>query len=195
MDLIDKGKKLAQEGKYGDALDSFVLALENDKENPDIHFYIGLCYSSLEEFGYAKYHYQMALSLNPLHEKTKMVWDGIKDVIPQKPSEKKIVRSASHKALKEEDENLAKYAKTPVEDSLQAAAYEETASQSYSDDKPKKFKMTGDVWEKAFPIDNLPKPIETAGFPFWIFGVFAGIAVIASLVYFLLSSFSKSIGF
>lgn len=185
MDLIDKGKKLAQDGNYSDALESFFLALENDKENPDVHFYIGLCYSSLEEFGYAKYHYQMALSLNPAHEKTKMVWDGIKDVIPQKPPEKKIVRSAAQKALKEKEGRVP----DAPDGSNHTTAYEDAVSQDPYDAKPKKYKMTGDVWEKAFPTSAIPNAPEQSGFPFWIFGVLAGIALIAAFVYFLLASF------
>ncbi|MGC9327226.1 MAG: tetratricopeptide repeat protein, partial [Candidatus Hinthialibacter sp.] len=44
MDLFQEGKSLAQQGDYESALDAFILAMENDKENADIHFYLGLCY-------------------------------------------------------------------------------------------------------------------------------------------------------
>lgn len=182
MDYIDKGKQLAQDGKYEDALDALVLALENDKENPDIHFYIGLCYSSLEQFGYAKYHYQQALSLNPAHEKTKIVWDGIKSVTPEKPPEKRIARSAAHKALKEQQERRIEEQALPRENEREVA---ETPTQTEEDSR-KKYKLTDDKWEKAFPIE-MPAHAgnrDKSTFSFLMFLI--AIGIIGAIVYFLL---------
>jgi tetratricopeptide (TPR) repeat protein len=175
MDLIEKGKQFAQEGNYGEALDALVLALENDKENPDIHFYIGLCYSSLEEFGYAKYHYQMALSLNPSHDKTKIVWDGIKDITPQKPPEKRITRSAAQKALKKQNESFEEASPRPPVEPVQK---EEQA--------PHKYKMTDEKWEKAFPTDPAATNREPSGMAFTILWGIIAIAIIAFAVYYFL---------
>ncbi len=145
MDLFEKGKSLAREGKYEEALDALVLALENDKENADIHFFLGLCYSSLEQFSYARYHYEMALIFEPEHERTKLVWEGIKDVTPEKPPERRRVRSAEAKARKEEAKK-----KTPSEES---ANVEATRNPSISNRIP----ITDEKWEKAFPSDELTK--------------------------------------
>lgn len=144
MDLFEKGKSLAREGQFEDALDALVLAWENDKENADIHFFLGLCYSSLEQFSYARYHYEMALILEPEHERTKLVWEGIKDVTPEKPPERRRVRSAEAKARKEEEKKTQPKESTDVE---------ATRNPSISNKIP----ITDEKWEKAFPSDELTK--------------------------------------
>ncbi|MDX9753866.1 MAG: tetratricopeptide repeat protein [bacterium] len=174
MDFIQKGKQLAQDGKYDEALDALVLALENDKENPDIHFYLGLCYSSLEEFGYAKYHYQMALSLNPQHGKTKLVWEGIKDVTPQKPPEKRITRSAAQKALKEQE----------VVPEPKADPAPPLMPEPEIESPLKKYKVTDDKWEKAFPSDLAAS--SRSSLPMTLLYALIGIAIIGALVYYAL---------
>lgn len=185
MDFIEKGKKLAQDGNYEEALDAFLLALENDKENPDVHFYLGLCHSSLEQFGYAKYHYQMALSLNPEHEKTKMVWDGIKDVTPEKPPEKRATRSAAQKALKEQQPEAAARQKESQPATKSATA----AQESELEKKSKTFKVTEDKWEKAFPSDTMPEKSKKEGSFFsWVIALI-GIAIIGYIVYYLLINY------
>ena len=155
MDYLEKGKTLAKNGQYEEALESLALALENDKENPDIHFYIGLCYSSLEQFEYAKFHYQLAQVLDPNHEKTRLVWDGLSHVEPKKPPELHLVRKATA------HERRAKETDTPlkVEKNFETDSY--PTSDAYTS-KPNQ--ITDETWEKAFPTAKLE--IDTR-VPWW----------------------------
>lgn len=179
MDYLEKGKKLAQEGNFEEALDAFLLALDNDKENADLHFYLGLSYSSLEQFPFAKYHYEIAFRLNPNHGKKKLVWDGVKDVVPQKPPEKRLMRSAEAKARKSQD-----HVKEEEE-------FYQTDSQDYGElsDKKSGLQFTSEKWERAFPADEIIKKKKESNVwkNFMIFVV--GTAVVATIVYFLLTIF------
>ncbi len=175
MDLYEQGKSLALEGHYEEALDAFILAQENDKENPDIHFYLGLCYSSLENFPYAKYHYEIALKLKPNHEKTRLVINGLKDVESQKPPERRISRQAAAKIRRapepaEKEESDADAPDKPP--TLQ----KQSAKLVYTDQK----------WEQAFPSDSIMKE-EKDGIFLKIVFILIGIALVAALVYFGLS--------
>lgn len=105
MDLMQKGKQYAQAGRFEEALDAFLLALENDKENPDLHFYLGLSFSSLEQFEYAKHHYETALMLDPNHQKTKLVFDSVQNVDAKTPPERKLLLKAIAKTRKEQNES------------------------------------------------------------------------------------------
>jgi len=185
MDLVQKGKQLAQDGNYAEALDAFLLALENDKENPDIHFYLGLCYSSLEEFRYAKYHYQMALTLQPDHPKTKMVWDGLKDVVPEKPPERRLTRAAAAKARRgqpAEDEALTETEVSPPMESTPAST-----SAPVSSGLDSKYKLTDEKWERAFPSDSLQEEEKSPLITFFI--ILLGFIIVAGIVYFLMQVF------
>lgn len=176
MDLVQKGKQLAQDGHYEEALDAFLLALENDKENPDIHFYLGLCYSSLEEFRYAKYHYQMALTLQPDHPKTKMVWDGLKDVLPEKPPERRLTRAAAVKARRAQAANDTEPAETDAPRTVEAAP----ASPSLDS----KYKLTDEKWERAFPSNALQEEEKSPLITLLI--ILLGLAIVAASGYFVL---------
>ena len=176
MDLFEQGKTYAQQGQFEEALDAFVLALENDKENADIHFYLGLCYSSLEEFPYAKYHYDMALTLAPTHDKTRLVYDGLKNVTAEKPPEKRRTRQAAAKARRSQS-------KTPT-------APEEKQQQNPLE-SPKinpKSTVSETQWEQAFPTDSMIKS-DKEGIFFKIIFILIGIALVAAAVYFGLSLF------
>lgn len=180
MDLFEKGKSLAQEGHYEDALDAFVLALENDKENADIHFYLGLCYSSLEEFHYAKFHYDMALKLKPNHAKTRLVYEGLKDVTPETPPERRITRQAAAKIRRAEAaETTSATPDTPEKT---------TPVHSLNPKLESKIKITDNKWENAFPAEELMKS-EHGGLGSKIFMALVGIAIVAALVYYGLSLF------
>lgn len=184
MDLLEQGKKLAQDGHFEEALEAFILALENDKENADIHFYLGLCYSSLEQFGYARYHYDMALTLKPNHAKTQMVYAGLKEFYPEKPPERRLTRKAAAKARRS-----------------QSSADSEPADQTYLQNQPSelannkssepKIKITDDKWERAFPAESILQPEEkVGGFKLLILALL-GIAIVALIVYFSLSFFME----
>lgn len=151
MDLLQQGKQLAQNGNYEEALDSFVLALENDKENPDIHYYIGACYSAKEEFRFAKYHYEIALRLQPDHPKAKMMIEGLADYTSEKPPERKQVRGATARTRKkqaaeaqEESTGMSQADETPMSNAGGAEVYSEP-----------RIKLTDDKWEQAFPEEEL----------------------------------------
>ena len=170
MDYLEKGKKLAQDGNFEDALDAFLLALENDKENADLHFYLGLSYSSLEQFPYAKYHYEIAIRLNPNHKKTKLVWDGIKHITPEKPPEKRLTRSAEAKARQSQIQDVQP---APV----------------HTPENSKDLQQTDDKWERAFPAEEIIRHEKDSSFVknFFIFVI--GITLVATIVYFVLSLF------
>lgn len=175
MDLFEKGKSLAQEGHYEEALDAFVLALENDKENADIHFYLGLCYSSLEDFRYAKYHYDMALTLKPNHAKTRLVYDGLKGIVPEKPPERRITRQAAAKIRRSQAAEVSEE-KSDAPETLRFETSEPPRPEP-------KLKLTDDKWENAFPAHELMKPEKGNAFTQFILTVI-GLAVIASLIYY-----------
>lgn len=205
MDLLQKGKHLAQEGNFEEALDAFLLAFENDKENPDIHFYLGLCYSSLEQFRYAKYHYDIALTLNPNHEKTRLVVDNLKDVIPEKPPERRLTRAAAAKERRQQtkpeketsEEDLT--AHEPEFDDVetdepivQTIDQEDDTSRQASEfvSKEQKYKVTDEKWEKAFPTEKMIHSSDeknpVAGFIL----IVLAIAAVAALVYFSFDFFT-----
>ncbi len=185
MDLVQKGKQLAQEGNYEEALDAFLLALENDKENADIHFYLGLCYSSLEEFRYAKYHYQMALTLNPEHPKTKMVWDGLKDVIPEKPPERRLTRAAAAKARRAHEAEDSGPAETEAPPSREESL--PPRQEAGSGGLETKFKLTDEKWEQAFPSDSLREEEKSPLITFLI--ILVGAALLVAAGYFIYTFF------
>ena len=182
MDLMQKGKQHAQAGRFEEALDAFLLALENDKENPDLHFYLGLSFSSLEQFEYAKHHYETALMLDPNHQKTKMVFESVQNVDAKTPPERKLLLKAIAKTRKEQEG-----AQTDPQ------AHEAEAS-SYSDDAPDpepRIKMTDDKWEQAFAAGDL-KPRRKSAQPsglvrlLWII---IAIAAVGAAVYYALNYF------
>lgn len=145
MDYLEKGKTLAKDGKHEEALESLSLAYENDKENPDIHFFIGLCYSSLEEFEYAKYHYEVALVFDPNHEKTNLMLGALDNYSSKKPPEDRLIRKAragEQRSQKKElgsqpDENTV-----PVHDLTPKLIKEQNGQEEQK-------------WEDAFPTDSL----------------------------------------
>ncbi len=146
MDLLEKGKSLARQGKHEEALDALLLALENDKENPDIHFFLGLCYSALEQYPYAKYHYNMVKVLQPDHPKLSLVWEGLEDVSPQKPPEKRMTRSAAAKAQKE---GASEESEEPEEISP------EKQEKIQNQEKKTGMKLSEPKWENAFSEDMM----------------------------------------
>lgn len=181
-DFLAQGKQKAQAGDYEGALDAFMLALENDKENPDIHFFLGACYSSMEEFRYAKYHYEIAHRLNPDHERTKMVWEGVKDVIPERPPERKLLRGAAARTRKEQQKekepagiptvNLEEPASPPGENHPEQHPFE-------ANDEPR-IKITDAKWEKAFPGQTVEvkedRPFIGGGLILWLIVIAATVA-------------------
>ncbi|RJP20446.1 MAG: hypothetical protein C4527_25055 [Candidatus Omnitrophota bacterium] len=175
MDLLEKGKEQARHGQHAEALDLLILALENDKENPDIHFYLGLCYSALEQFPYAKHHYQLVKVLKPDYPKLNLVWDGLKEFEPENPPERRIARSAAAKMRKQTVENR--------EDETPAKSFD-TISVKNSHEQ---IKITDAKWEKAFPTDQIMKPSTEMSTLQIIAIAVVGIAVLGTLVYVILS--------
>jgi len=175
MDLLEKGKKLAQQGKYEEALDSLILAWENDKENADIHFYLGLCYSSVQQFGYARYHYELALVVDPNHQKTKLVWEGIANVSPEKPPERRLTRAAAAKVRKESSEDRTHAVKEPEFDENRITLHN--------------IKITEDKWEKAFPASELMEAPKKSSPLLMFFMILLIVAMIGALLFFLLYAF------
>ncbi len=178
MDHLEKGKQLAREGNYEEALDAFLLALENDKENADIHFYIGHCYSSMEEFGYAKFHYQVAQSLDPNNPKLNIIWDTIKNVEAQKPPERKLTRAAAAK------ERRSQTQQTQTEEEQQEDQSSETQQEQYE----RKIKLTEDKWERAFPADHMVKDEDNSKF-FVNFLIFLILFALVGVVLFFVLQF------
>ena len=178
-DWLEQGRVLAQQGHYEEALDSLTLALEHDKNNPDIHFFLGLCYSSMQQFAHAKYHYQITQALNPNHSKIRLVWDGIKEVDAQKPPERTVTPAAAAKA-KQTLHSKSETIKIPK------PVYPPPKAKS---EKISKLKITEEKWEKAFPTDSLV-PIDTT-LPAWqkILLFLFGTILVVSLYYFLLNIF------
>ena len=175
MDLLEKGKQLAQSAKFDEALDALVLALENDKENADIHFYLGLCYSSLEQFPYAKYHFQLALKYNPRHPKINLVWDGIKDVEASKPPERHLTRAAQAKVRREQSA------------SAEAAESQKTAAPLVLENpRLSKLKLTEEKWEKAFPLESPDRYEKTMPFRQKILLVVIACVFVGIALFFLL---------
>ncbi|MGI6455955.1 MAG: tetratricopeptide repeat protein [bacterium] len=187
MDLLEKGKQLTQQGKYDDALDALYLALENDKENADIHFYIGLCYSSLEEFEYAKYHYQTALSINPSHPKTKLVWDGIKHHDSAKPPERSKTRSAAAKARREQPQE--EQSQTVVPEAPDYSA-ESMGIPTVDVDPSSRYKLTDDKWEQAFPTKDLAAEPSKMGIGTTIMLIVLALIILGLVAYFVFDTFA-----
>jgi tetratricopeptide (TPR) repeat protein len=160
MDIIEKGKKLAQEGNY-------------EKGNPDLHFYLGLCYSSLEEFPYAKYHYEKALTLQPDHAKTNIVFSSLNDVEAAKPPERD-----SHRPARDNIKPPKK--KAPVQEKKQTATPQ--TQQKH------KSNLTDKKWEDAFP-DDVIKTEEKSNVIWKILFMIIGIVIVACLVYYGLAYF------
>ena len=173
MDLLEKGKQLAKSAQFEDALDALLLALENDKENPDIHFFIGLCYSSLQQFSYAKYHYDLALVFDPKHEKTFLMASGLKGVTPEKPPHRSQLRSAEAK------ERLSQEISQEDADSTVSIDSSALSGQSKGD----KLNITGHEWEQAFPTDKMT--VDETGIPLWLTLLlfFAFLAVVGFIIY------------
>jgi len=184
MDHLAKGKKLAQEGNYEDALDNLLLALENDRENPDIHFFIGLCHSSMEEFAYAKYHYKIALSLNSEHEKTKLMWDGVKHVDAQKPPEKRLTKKAAAKERRQQQSAKQESAESQADTDDQFSP-EETGEQDNDASASSNYKVTDTKWEQAFPMENIENN-EDSSFLINFLIFLTGFAILAGIIYFIL---------
>lgn len=59
------GILLLGEGSYDKALEKFSNAKESDPLNANAHYYLGMAYSQMEEFGKAVSSYRKALKLNP----------------------------------------------------------------------------------------------------------------------------------
>ncbi len=178
MDLFEQGKSFAQQGQFNEALDALVLALENDKENPDLHFYLGLCYSSLEQFSYAKYHFDMALTLKPNHDKTRLVYEGLKNVTAEAPPERKMTRQATAK--------LRRAQADPPAEATESSQTKPTPP--LPQNILSKGKVTNDIWESAFPADEMIKS-ESTGILYKIVMIFVAIAIVGALVYFGLAVF------
>ncbi len=174
MDIIEKGKRLAQDGKYEEALDTLATALKNDKNNPDLHFYLGLCYSSIEEFAYAKYHYEIALTLKPDHDKTNMVFGSLIDVDAAKPPERLLSIQTKENVRPPENAEYAikNKAKEPPHKKLNP-----------------KLNLSEKKWEEAFP-DNLIIAEEKSNLLWKMIFMVIGIAIVASIVYYGLNYFA-----
>lgn len=173
MDLLQKGKALAQDGKYEEAMDAFLLALENDKENPDIHFYLGACYSALEQFRFARYHYEIAIRIAPDHEKTRMVLANLKDVVPEKPPETNLTRGAAARARRAKNDETE-----------ESGDSQETLSNAEYRTEPR-IKLTDEKWEKAFPADDMIRSSSDSPLVKVILFL-AGAALLSVVVFFIL---------
>lgn len=189
MDLLQKGKQFAKDGKYEEALDSLLLALENDKENPDIHFFLGLNYTNLDQPEYAKHHYETALKLDPGHQKTKLMISDVQHFDAKRPPERKLILKAISKSRKEQNEALssADEDEKPVPTINLEPDPESSESESKAPEEVGGVPLTDDKWEKAFPLDAPPSSSSGGGLN-WLW-IVVGIAVVGTLVYFALNYF------
>jgi tetratricopeptide (TPR) repeat protein len=158
MGLVEQGKELAQNGKYAEALELFKKALENDRRNPDLLFYIGTCYSSLGDFAVAKHFYQQVLKIDPNHSRTKKVWDGLEEVEARPPHDSK---------------------DPPASPEDPAAGLSEAVSEQLADTT----REPRDKWAEAFPDTLIQSPGRRGGLGIWAWVLVA--LVVAALVYFI----------
>lgn len=164
MGLMEEGKNLAQSGKYAEALEVFEKALEHDRRNPDLLFYIGACYSALGDFGAAKYLYHEVLKIDPSHDRTRKVWNGLEQVEARPPRDLPLAYSRSKRAQDSADEESV----SAVADTRPADTTREPV----------------DKWAKAFP-DTMTEPQpRRGGLSVWVW-VLVTLAV-AALVYFII---------
>lgn len=63
-----EGQKALEAKDYKKALDALKKALEVDKNNPDVHNYLGYSYRNLGDYDSAFKHYEQALALSPGHK-------------------------------------------------------------------------------------------------------------------------------
>ena len=47
---FESGLKLYRAKRYKNALDEFLLVADDPSENPDLSYYLGLCYANLEKY-------------------------------------------------------------------------------------------------------------------------------------------------
>lgn len=66
---VDDGIILYSQGAYQEAKDSFLSALEENPQNPALHFNVGLCCYRLGESGNAIFHSRKAVSYHPAKKK------------------------------------------------------------------------------------------------------------------------------
>ncbi len=144
MDYLEKGRELAKNGQHEEALEALSLAYENDKENPDVHFFIGLCYSSMNEYEYAKYYYEMALRFNPNHEKSQLMIGGLNNYTAKKPPEQRLIRKA------QAEERRSQKAEPQQDVNAKPNEYELNPKLPREKDPEKE-----ELWEEAFPTDSL----------------------------------------
>lgn len=163
MELIEQGKELALNGKYTEALELFKKALEKDRKNPDLLFFIGTCYSSLGEFSVAKFYYQETLRIEPNHSRTKKIWDGLEEVEARPPQDLK----ASPRAIGETIAVSSDRGSSDVGGGLSANTTHESADRSAA----------------GFPDTMLETDSRGDGVGIWLWVLVALVA--AALVYFV----------
>jgi Flp pilus assembly protein TadD len=60
--FLNAGEKKLRNEKYPDALDDFLKALELDRDNPEIHYYLGITYTRLEDYERGTRHLEEVLA-------------------------------------------------------------------------------------------------------------------------------------
>jgi len=65
--LYKKDKKSKSKKRFNDAINYFVLAHEEEPNNPDILYYLGISYSKVNDLMMAEIYYLMGLEINPNH--------------------------------------------------------------------------------------------------------------------------------
>jgi Flp pilus assembly protein TadD len=63
-----QGQQALEAKEYAKAIPALKKALEIDKNNPDVHNYLGYAYRNVGDFASAFKHYQQALALSPGHK-------------------------------------------------------------------------------------------------------------------------------
>ena len=63
-----QGKQAIEGKEYAKAVEALKKALDIDKNNPDIHNYLGYAYRNSGDFNSAFKHYEQALNLSPGHK-------------------------------------------------------------------------------------------------------------------------------
>ena len=63
-----QGKQALEANEYAQAIPALKKALEIDKNNPDVHNYLGYAYRNTGDYDSAFKHYERALALSPGHK-------------------------------------------------------------------------------------------------------------------------------
>ncbi len=73
--LVEVGLKLQLEGKYSEAINQYVKAVELSPNDSKLHYNIGTAFQATDDFEHAEKAYKKSLEIDPNNEKTKAALD------------------------------------------------------------------------------------------------------------------------